>query len=97
MRTFLIILFCLEIVAHGNSFYYGAYDIHILHACLRSMIDPSTEINLNLADVIENWEILVVFHIPHLKVFLVDLKLFLAQAGDHQLGSSHLTNYCFGA
>lgn len=76
MRTLLIILFCLEIVAHGDSFYYGAYAVHILHACLRSMIGPSTEINLNsyLADVIENWETFALLSYPtflHLKVFLV--------------------------
>lgn len=72
MRTLLIILFCLEIVAHGNSHDCGAYAVYILHACLRSMIGPSTEINLNsyLADVIENWEILAVFSYPTFKGIL---------------------------
>lgn len=68
MRMLLIILFCLEIVAHGNSLDCGAYGVHVLQACLRSVIGPSTEINLNsyLADVTENWEILAVFFISHI-------------------------------
>lgn len=74
----------LEVVAPGNSFYCGAYAIHILHACLRGMIGPSTEINLSsyLADVTENWEIfgiLLYSRFLHLKMFLVDLKWFLMQ------------------
>lgn len=53
-----------------------AFTVHVLHACLRSMVSPSTEINLDsyLADIIENWEIFAVLSYPtflHLKVFLV--------------------------
>lgn len=72
----MIILLCLEVMAHGT------YAIHILHACLGSLVSPSTYINLNsyLANVTENWEVFVILSYSlflHVEAFLIDLKWLL--------------------